>query len=55
MFEFFERLGDLFSNGDGSHYDTSGRESVIDRFDGPRLNLSEYSHDEIEDAVQNAL
>lgn len=30
MFEFFERLGDLFSNGDGSHYDTNGHESVID-------------------------
>ena len=55
MFEFFERLGDLFSNGDGSHYDTSGHESVIDGFDGSTLNLSQYSHDEIEDAVQNAL
>ena len=32
MFEFFERLGDLFSNGDGSHYDTSGHESVVDGF-----------------------
>ena len=38
MFEFFERLGDLFSNGDGSHYDTSGHESVIDGFDGSTLN-----------------
>ena len=55
MFEFFERLGDLFSNGDGSHYDTSGHESVVDGFDGSTLNLSQYSHDEIEDAVQNAL
>ena len=37
MFEFFERLGDLFSNGDGSHYDTSGHESVVDGFDGSTL------------------
>ena len=51
MFEFFERLGDLFSNGDGSHYDTSGHESVIDGFDGSTLNLSQYSHDEIVEAL----
>ena len=39
MFELFERLGDLFSNGDGSHYDTSGHESVVDGFDGSTLDL----------------
>ena len=55
MFEFFERLGDLFSNGDGSHYDTSGHESVVDGFDGSTLDLSQYSPDDIEDAVRNAL
>ena len=55
MFEFFERLGDLFSNGDGSHYDTNGHESVIDGFDGSTLDLSQYSPDDIEDAVRNAL
>ena len=55
MFEFFERLGDLFSNGDGSHYDTSGHESVVDEFDGSKLDLSQYSPDDIEDAVRNAL
>ena len=37
MFEFFERLGDLFSNGDGSHYDTSGHESVVDGFGCPQF------------------
>lgn len=51
MFEFLERLGDLFSNGDGSHYDTSGHESVVDGFDGSTLDLSQYSPDDIEDAV----
>ena len=55
MFEFFERLGDLFSNGDGSHYDTNGHESVIDVFDGSTLDLSQYSPDDIGDAVRNAL
>ena len=55
MFEFLERLGDLFSNGDGSHYDTSGHESVVDGFDGSTLDLSQYSPDDIEDAVRNAL
>ena len=55
MFEFFERLGDLFSNGDGSHYDTSGHESVVDGFDGSTLDLSQYTPDDIEDAVRNAL
>ena len=55
MFEFLERLGDLFSNGDGSHNDTSGHESVVDGFDGSTLDLSQYSPDDIEDAVRNAL
>ena len=55
MFEFFERLGDMFSNGDGSHYDTSGHESVVDGFDGSTLDLSQYSPDDIEDAVRHAL
>lgn len=55
MFEIFERLGDLFSNGDGSHYDTSGHESVVDGFDGSTLDLSQYTPDDIEDAVRNAL
>lgn len=54
MFEFLERLGDLFSNGDGSHHDTSGHESVVDGFDGSALDISQYSSDEIEDAIRNA-
>ena len=41
MFEFFKRLGDLFSNGDGSHYDTNGHESVIDVFDGSTMDTVE--------------
>lgn len=52
MFEIFEKLGDLFSNGDGGNYDTGGHESLIGGFDS--LDLSHYSSDEIEDAVRNA-
>ena len=51
MFEFFERLGDLFSNGDGSRYDTSGQESVVDGFDGPTLDLSQYTPDDIDNTL----
>lgn len=54
MFEFLERLGDLFSNGDGCHYDTSGHENVIEGIDGSTLDMSQYSSDEIEDAIRNA-
>ena len=50
MFELFERLGDLFSNGDGSHYDTSGHESVVDGFDGSTLDLSQYTPDDIDNS-----
>ena len=52
MFEIFEKLGDLFSNGDGGNYDTGGYESLIGGYDS--LDLSHYSSDEIEDAVRNA-
>lgn len=52
MFEIFEKLGDLFSNGDGGNYDTGGHESLVGGFDS--LDLSHYSSDEIEDAVRNA-
>lgn len=55
MFEFLERLGDLFSNGDGCHFDTTGHENMIDGFDGSSLDISQYSSDDIEDAVRNAL
>lgn len=55
MFEILERLGDLFSNGDCGHYDTTGHENMIDGFDGSSLDISQYSSDDIEDAVRNAL
>ena len=54
MFEFLERLGDLFSNGDGNQYDMGEHENIIDSFDSSSIDISQYSSDEIEDAVRNA-
>lgn len=54
MFEFFERLGDLFSDG-GHDFSHSGDSDIATLLDHSGVDLSMYDADEIEDVIKSVL
>lgn len=55
MLDFLENLYDFFSNGDEYTHDAGDNTCIFDGIDATDIDLSNYSADDIEDAIRSAL